>query len=138
MRVLLDTNVVLDLLLDRAPWSSTLEPVVRAASDGRLELWVAGTTLTNVFYIARKLVGLGKARDVVNACLGSFRVAAVSEPVLRDAITLGGADFEDDVQLAAARAERLDGVLTRDPKGFAASSLPVWDPAVFGALLAGL
>lgn len=135
MKVLLDTNVVLDLLLDRSPWSASLTPVVRAANDGRLELWVAGTTLTNVFYVARKLVGVTRARDAVLACLGGFKVAAVNEPVLRDAITLGGVDFEDDVQIAAAKAEGLDGVLTRDPKGFASSSLKVWDPAAFGALL---
>jgi predicted nucleic acid-binding protein len=66
VKVLLDTNVVLDLLLDRAPWSSTLGPVVHAATHGRLELWVAGTTLTNVFYVARKIVDHARVRAVVH------------------------------------------------------------------------
>jgi len=134
--VLLDPNVVLDLLLDRAPWSASLAPVIRASSDGRLELWVAGTTLTNVFYVARKMVGAARARDAVHACLNGFKVAAVNEWVLKDAIALGGVAFEDDVQIAAARAEGPDGVLTRDPKGFASSSVAVWDPETFGSLLA--
>jgi hypothetical protein len=112
--------------------------VIRASSSGHPELWVAGTTLTNVFYVARKLVGAARARDAVSACLGSFKVAAVNEPVLKDALALGGSDFEDDVQVAAARAEGLDGVLTRDPKGFASSPIAVWDPTTFRIHLATL
>lgn len=135
MRVLLDTNIVLDLLLDRQPWSASLAPLVRATSDGSVEAWTAGTTLTNVFYVARKLVGLDRARAITAACLGSFKVAAVDEAVLRDALMLAGKDFEDDVQIAAARAAGLDGILTRDPKGFSASTVLVWDPQSFVALL---
>lgn len=136
MRVLLDTNVVLDLLLDRQPWSSSLAPLIHATSAGEVEVWIAGTTITNVFYVARKLVGLDRARAITAACLENFRIAAVGEAVLRDAISLAGKDFEDDVQIAAARSAGLDGVLTRDPKGFASCPVAVWDPQAFNALLA--
>lgn len=135
MRGLLDTNIVLDLLLDRQPWSSLLVPLVDATSSGQAEAWIAGTTLTNVFYVARKLVGLDRARTIIVLCTENFRIAAVDEAVLRDAISLAGKDFEDDVQIAAARSAGLDGVLTRDPKGFASSPVAVWDPQAFHAVL---
>jgi hypothetical protein len=97
---------------------------------------VVGLLNKAVFYVARKLVGLDRARAITAACLENFRIASVGEAVLHDAISLAGKDFEDDVQIAAARSAGLDGVITRDPKGFVSCPVAVWDPQTFDALLA--
>ena len=59
----------------------------------------------------------------------------MNDVVLRDALVMGGKDFEDDVQIAAAQGAGLDGVLTRDPTGFASAVIAVWDPQAFAKLL---
>ena len=54
VRVLVDTNVVLDALLAREPWASEAQPVYAARDDGRVELCLLASTLTDVYYIVRK------------------------------------------------------------------------------------
>ena len=56
MKVLLDTNVVLDLMLERDPWYEA-EAIAEADADGRLQSHVCASAITDIFYISRKLVG---------------------------------------------------------------------------------
>ena len=62
MNVLLDTNIVLDVLLEREPWFSDSQEIWQASEDGRLTAHLLASTLTDIFYIARKLAGIEKAR----------------------------------------------------------------------------
>jgi predicted nucleic acid-binding protein len=62
MRILLDTNVILDVLLDREPWVPDAAQVWRMCSDGRLTGFVCASSMTNIFYIARRLTDLTRAR----------------------------------------------------------------------------
>ena len=135
MKVLLDTNVVLDVLLDREPWSRAATELFAAAERGRLEGMLGATTVTTIFYLARKVVGVDAARREIRRLLTLFAVAPVSRSVLGDALELDFADFEDAVLDAAARHAGAEAIVTRDPKGFAASRLPVLTP---GELLGSL
>jgi len=69
--------------------------------------------------------------------VATFGVAAVDVAVIQRALALGWTDFEDAVTAAAAEAARCDAVVTRDPKGFAGSTLPVMSAETAVALLAG-
>ncbi len=68
MRVLLDTNVVLDFLLDRPPFAEAAAYLWQANEEGRIEAYVSVITPVNVFYIARKLKGAPVAKQLVEAC----------------------------------------------------------------------
>jgi len=129
MRVLFDTNVVLDVLLGRQPWLADASPVWQAADDGRLTAFVTATTLTDIFYVARRLFDLTRARQAVEVCLEAFEVVPVDRGALERAQQLRGSDFEDNVQMACAEAGKLDAIVTRDLVSFAASPVPVWSPA---------
>jgi predicted nucleic acid-binding protein len=65
MRVLLDTNVILDFLLDREPFSVSAELVWQAIQQGRVEGYISPITPVNEFYIARKMKGVEYARQLV-------------------------------------------------------------------------
>jgi predicted nucleic acid-binding protein len=75
-RVLLDTNVVLDFLLDRAPFADAAEALWQANDDGRIEAYVSAITPVNVFYIARKLKGLETARQLVETLVSPRKVSS--------------------------------------------------------------
>jgi hypothetical protein len=90
---------------------------------------LVATSLTNLFYIARRFLGRDDARRAVRSCLQTFPVLAVDATLLRQADALPGTDFEDNVQLAAAVSFQLDAIVTRDLSGFPGATLPVFTPA---------
>ena len=57
MRILLDANVVLDLLLDRQPWAQHARPLLERILAEQIQAFVAATTITNIFYVARPMIG---------------------------------------------------------------------------------
>ena len=69
MKVLLDTNVVLDVLLQRGPWMARAEAIWQASIHGRLESCITASSLTDIYYISRRLVGEQAARETVQKCL---------------------------------------------------------------------
>jgi predicted nucleic acid-binding protein len=131
MKVLLDTNVVLDVILLRAPFVTTAQKIWAASDAGRISGYICATTLPTVFYIVQKSAGFDKAREAVRVCLDAFDVCAVDSRALQVAFGLPGTDFEDNLQIATAMEEAVDVIVTRDPKGFAHSSIRVETPDDF-------
>lgn len=129
MRVFLDTNVVCDWLLDREPWRTDAQIIARRIAEGRLECLIAATTVTNLFYIARKLVGRESALTLVGRCLTSFEICPIDSQLLAQALNLPGPDFEDNVQTMAAVRAGSDCIVTRDAKGFPSATLRVVPPS---------
>jgi predicted nucleic acid-binding protein len=129
MRVLLDTNVILDLMLEREPWRA------EAGADARLQAHVCASSITDIFYISRKLVGVDKARHTVRKCLDLLHVVSVTRDLLDAAERRGANDYEDDVQIECAVEADLDAIVTRNPKDFAASPIPVLTPTELLVLL---
>ena len=130
-RVLLDTNVVLDFLLDRAPFADAAAALWQANDDGKIEAYISVVTPVNVFYIARKLKGAAKARQLVESLLSACRVCAPDRSALLSALALPVRDYEDAVQVVSAQAELLDALITRDPDDYKGVQFPVFSPVVF-------
>ncbi len=137
MRVLVDTNVVLDVLMAREPHLERALTLFAAIEAGRVRGVLGATTVTTVFYLAAKSVGASAARRHVRALLELFDVASVDRAVLVRALDAGFADFEEGVLHEAAGAAGVDAVVTRDRSGFASATLPVFTPAAFLAALRG-
>jgi len=136
MKVLLDANVVLDVLLLRLPWQAEAEAVFQATRDKRIVAAVTSLTIANVFYVARKKVGSKRARETVRDCLEAFEVLPIDRKILEDANHRIGVDFEDNLQIVSALYGGVEAIVTRDPKGFAASPVTVLTPPQLLAKLA--
>ena len=136
MNVLIDLNIVLDVILQRQPWLTEATAIWDAHVQGRIHGHLVATSLTNLFYITRRILGADDARRAVRTCLQSFPILAVDGQLLRQADALPGTDFEDNLQLAAAAAVPLDAVVTRDPSGFAGFPVTVLTPTDLLARLA--
>jgi predicted nucleic acid-binding protein len=120
-RVLFDTNVVLDVLLDRQPYAEASATAWAAVETGNAEGMLAAHAVTTIHYLIRKEMGAIKAKRIVSAILRVFGVAAVDGRVIQEALQLSFSDFEDAVTAAAARLAGCAFIVTRDPKGFRGS-----------------
>ena len=118
MRVLFDTNILLDVLLNRDPWVNQASAIWRASDEGEITGYIVACAVADIFYIARRLVTLETARAAVRICLDAFEVCPIDQQVLEQAETLSGSDFEDNVQIACADIAGLDAIVTRDKKAF--------------------
>ena len=127
-RVLPDTNVILDVLLEREPFVADAAKIWQAVIEKTVQGYVTATTLTNIYYIAHKLKGPAVARLAVSEVLAVMRVCAVSDADLRAALGLPLADYEDAVQVACALAADLEAIVTRDPDGFVLSPVQSTTP----------
>ena len=136
MRLLFDTNVLLDAVLGRAPFAGDALALFAAAETGRLTALVGATSLTTVHYFARKAFGDARAVESVARLVRAFEVAPVTRAVLEDALTAPLGDFEDAVLAHAGAHASATGVVTRDPAGFAGGPLRVYTPADVLAVLA--
>lgn len=129
MRVLLDTNVVLDVLLKREPWVADSAAAWGASDEGRIIGHITATTLTDIFYVSRKLAGLEVARQAVRTCLDAFEVCAVDREALEQADAMSGNDFEDNLQIACAVIANLDAIITRNKDDFENAPTPALSPS---------
>lgn len=126
MRVLVDTNIVLDFLLQREPFFQDAELLFQATDAGQVIGYVTATTLTDIFYISRKHTrSVEQARQAVSETLTVMVICPIDRAVLESAFNSGLVDFEDAVQIFGAVAQGLDAILTRDNKGFLSSPIPV-------------
>ena len=126
MRVLIDTNIVLDFLLQRNPFVQDAELIFQAMDCGQIIGYVTATMLTDIFYISRKHTrSVEKARQAVLETLTVMVICPVNRAVLESAFRSGLADFEDAVQIFCAVNQGLDAILTRDAQGFLNSSVTV-------------
>ena len=128
IHVLLDTNVILDVLLDRTPWSTDAVVLWQAKLDGRFAAYVTATSLTDIFYIIRRYAGREKAWQAVQSILDQLSVIPVGINELRLATTLDGNDFEDNLQIACAISRQLDSIVTRNLTGFPRNDIPILTP----------
>jgi predicted nucleic acid-binding protein len=135
MKVLLDVNVVLDVLLDREPHVEASAAIWAAVESGMAEGFLPAHALTTIHYLVRKERGGSRAKRVIAALLRVFAVAPVDGTVIRDALELPSLDFEDSVAAAAACSAGCDLVITRDPRGFHGSHVRVLTPEAAVPLL---
>lgn len=129
MRVLFDTNVIVDLLLNRMPFAEAAARLTARVERGTLAGVVSATTVTTVHYLVAKAAGRAAARKQLRTLLDLFEVAPVTRSVLEGAFDHKIQDYEDAVIHEAAREASADAIVTRDLRDFAKADLTVYGPA---------
>ena len=128
MRVLLDTNVILDLLLDREGFVEDAVTIWEANNSGQIEIFIAAITPTTIFYITRKNKGIDSARQYVADLLAATQICPLHQQIFLAAETLQFNDYEDAVQVASALFARLDCIAT-DRSGAWVGRATAWPAA---------
>lgn len=137
MKVLVDTNVLLDVLLDREGLADASSKVLTAVEQGRLAGAVCATAVTTIHYLVARERSAGEAIGAVRKLLVLFEVAPVHRSVLGSALDLGFSDYEDAVTHEAARRVGATAIVTRNVRDFRRAELAVLSPdELLGALAA--
>ena len=126
MKVLFDTNIVLDVLLDREPFSTPAALLFSMVERGDITGCLCATTITTIHYLAAKVLGARRAREHIGSLLTLFEVASVNRAVLEKALQAGFTDFEDAVIHEAALHAGANGLISRNPGDFKGARIPVY------------
>ncbi len=128
MKVLVDTNILLDVLQHRQPHYAYSAQVWSLAERKQVEAFVSAISFNNSVYVLEKQIGLSKALDAVRRIRRDFQTVPLNDPVIGDAFRLTRTDFEDAIQAASAKLVGADCVVTRNPPDFASFGLRVLRP----------
>lgn len=130
-KVLLDTNIILDFALKREKYIANSRKILELAFKKVINAFITATTITDIYYIARKEKGRNDALDFIRSILSFLEVANVDKNVVITALELDFHDFEDAVQESAAQNTEIPAIITRNENDFKNSSLRVFSPESF-------
>ena len=133
MRILLDTNVVLDVALAREPFCRAADAILDASDFRRIHLFITASSATDLYYVLRKEKGHDVGLRFIRRLLESVDACGVDENTLSAAMNSDFRDFEDAVQNAAAVDAGIDVIVTRNQSDFRTSPLTVMSPEEFVA-----
>ncbi len=131
MKVLIDTNVILDIVLERQPFVEQAIKLLQATQQADITLFVTATTITDLYYITRKAKGRAIALEFIADLLQFMQVAGVDGEVIVQALHSDITDFEDAIQESAARSQAIGVLVTRNEADFQNSSLDIYNPESF-------
>jgi len=132
MKALIDTNIVLDVFLERHPFYDDSFAIFQLANLKRFSGFLSAASITDIFYFVRK-----KWRDseevyqMMDRITALFSVAPVSEKTIANALALRWKDFEDAVQYIAATEIGVNCIVTRNAADYTMSGIPCMSPANF-------
>ena len=135
MKVLLDTNILVDLVQRREPNVAESTALLRACGKNGIEMVIAWHTISNIWYISRKSSGREWSLKALPLLLKNVTVPRGGTPEIRRAIEFGFSDFEDAMQAAIAEFAKVDYIATRNVGDFATSPVAAMTPSDLLALI---
>jgi predicted nucleic acid-binding protein len=138
MKVLFDTNIILDVLLDRKPFSEHASYLMSKVERSEINGFLCATTVTTIHYLLSKNLDKEKAIESINSIMALFEIASVNRLVIENALKLKCSDFEDSIVHESARHAGAEYIITRNIKDFKKSKIPVYTPTEFLSMLESL
>jgi predicted nucleic acid-binding protein len=118
VKVLLDTNVILDFALERHPWFADSEQIIYFAEQKQIIGYVSASTISDLYYIIRKSKSKELALEFLLNLSIFCQIAAVDSSVISMVLNAKFKDFEDAIQYSTAMMNSLDVIVTRNPQDF--------------------
>ncbi len=128
MRVLFDTNVILDVLLEREPFYNDALYLLAKVERTEVNGFICATTVTTIYYLVNKALGKKEANRHIKTLLSFFEIAPVNRSVIEEALNSEFPDFEDAVLHASALTVNADCIVTRNCADFKKAKIPVYSP----------
>ncbi len=138
MKVLFDTNIILDVLLDHKPFSEHASYLMSKVERSEINGFLCATTVTTIHYLLSKYLDKEKAIDSINSIMALFEIASVNRLVIENALKSKFPDFEDSVLHESARHAGAEYIITRDIKDFKKSKIPAYTATEFLSMLESL
>jgi predicted nucleic acid-binding protein len=129
--ILIDTNIILDFLLERKPFNEDSEKILKSVFNHSIKGYISATTVTDIYYIMRKERDLTTAKDFIKNLVSFINVANVNGKIILSSLKSDIKDFEDAVQECSAIFNDIDIIITRNEKDFISSKVKVHNPKQF-------
>ena len=126
--VLFDTNIILDIALQRAPFFATACQLFDKIEEGEIKGFVTTSTVTDIYYIARKSLGKRESIAFIHELVEIVELLNVTKESIIDALNTEFEDFEDAVQSCVAGINFIDIIVTRNISDFIHSAVEVCTP----------
>ena len=128
-KVFLDTNIIVDLIAVRKPFSKYSIEIFKKAEEKKIKLFTSSHSIATTHYLLKKYLEEKILRDVLYNLLDYVTVIAVDTDVLKKGLRSKHKDFEDSIQiLCASTIEKIDCIVTRNTKDFRDSEILVLTP----------
>ncbi|BFN37498.1 PIN domain-containing protein [Fidelibacter multiformis] len=128
MKILFDTNIILDVLLLRKPFYTSATFLLSQVEQGKIEGWLCPTTITTLGYLITKVKGPKEAKRLIKNLLNIFKLTDLNRSIFLTACNHKINDYEDAVLHESARLSNMEGIVTRNVKDFKHASVYVYDP----------
>ena len=129
MKLLIDTNVILDAMMNREPWSKSAQDIVLAVAEEKAEGCVTASSFTDIHYLLRKHLGdKEKTKQALLSLLAIFTVLDITGGDCEKAFDLPMADYEDALLAYCGKRHKVDSIVTRNLKHYEGSPVKAADP----------
>lgn len=129
MNVFLDTDVIIDYLLDRKPFADSSEKIFSLIERGHIKGYASSLCFSNLYYLLRKQMNRERAISLLKNITEFIKILKVDEASLIESLNSEFADFEDALQFYSAIAHKsIDVIVTRNVKDFKHSTISVMTP----------
>jgi len=125
---MIDTNVILDDILVRAPNAQSARKISRLVENGSINAYVTANSITDIYYIVSKYKNDEIARKVIRNLLTTYNVIGIDGQDCLSALDLPLSDFEDSIVVVCAEKAALDYIVTNDTEFLSTMGLRV--PAI--------
>ncbi len=128
-KIFVDTNIIVDLIADRKPFSKFAIDLFDRAENNKVTLFTSSHSIATTHYILKKYVAEKELRSIFLNLLDYLSVISVDENVLKRGLRSKHKDFEDSIQIICATSiDKLDFIITRNKNDFSNSEVPVFAP----------
>ena len=135
-RVLLDTNIIIDLLAKREPFDQDARKLFSFADKEKVNLLTSALSIANVSYVLLKKKNPEEAKQILRKLKLLVRILSLDEKVINLALNDNEfKDFEDGLQYYSALENNVDVIITRNLKDFESSKIPVMTAGQFNEIV---
>lgn len=129
MKVLIDTNIIMDVLADREGFAEPASQLFKLCEVGKVQGVVYALSIANIAYIMRKELDRSQIEEVISKLGSIFTLADMKADDLKKAAALPMDDFEDALQSVCANRMKADFIVTRNLKDFKNSKVMAIKPS---------
>jgi predicted nucleic acid-binding protein len=128
-KVLIDTNIILDIALQRDPFFEDACEIFTKIDNGEIKGFVTASSISDIYYISKKSCGREKTITFIRELIDAIDILSVTKENIIDALNAEFKDFEDAIQSCVADMNRIDIIVTRNKPDFEKSTIEVYTPA---------
>ena len=127
--VFLDTNIVIDVLANREPFSNFASRLLDYGDKGKINIYISALSYSNIYYILRRSCSHKEMISLLKDINSILTTIDVTGYIIQEALESKLKDFEDAIQLNTALSnKKIQAIVTRDPKGFKNTEISVLTP----------